>query len=238
LDAVGVDREELAARAGNFDLVVVANPNNPTGTVLPTDWLHALAAQHPRTAFLVDESFAGFAGQPALLDRLENAPLQNVLIVASLSKTLGVPGLRLGYAYSCDVDLMARISAGIPIWNLSASAEFLLEIALKFKPELAASFERTAADRSALQASLENTPGICEVYPSAGNFLLFRLDHPDPARAAALTDALLARHSIYVKDVSSRFPAPAPFLRVAVRHPEENKRLVEALSACLEERLT
>jgi len=57
-----------------------------------------------------------------------------VLIVSSLSKSLGAPGLRLGFAYSCDADLVARIGAGIPIWNLSAPAEFLLEIVLKFKP--------------------------------------------------------------------------------------------------------
>jgi histidinol-phosphate/aromatic aminotransferase/cobyric acid decarboxylase-like protein len=230
-----VDCEALAARAGNFNLVVVVNPNNPTGTVLSTEWLHALAVRYPQTIFLVDESFADFAGQPTLLDRLESAPLDNVLIAASLSKSLGAPGLRLGYVYSCDSDLAARIGAGIPIWNLGAPAEFLLEIVLKFKPELAASFARTAADRSELQASLESIRGILQVFPSAANFVLFRLNHNDPGRAAALTEALLTRHSIYVKDVSERFPEPAPYLRVAVRQPAENRRLVEALAACLEE---
>jgi histidinol-phosphate/aromatic aminotransferase/cobyric acid decarboxylase-like protein len=232
-----VDRDALAARAGNYDLVIVVNPNNPTGTVLPTEWLHALAAQNPQTIFLVDESFAGFAGQPTLLDRLERAPLHNVLIVASLSKSLGAPGLRLGYVYSCDTDLVARIGADLPIWNLSSTAEFLLEIVLKFKPELAASFERTAADRGELQAVLQRIDGVRQVYPSAGNFVLFRLDDSDPARAAALTESLLARHSIYIKDVSARFPEPAPYVRVAVRHPAENLRLVEALSAHLEGRM-
>jgi histidinol-phosphate/aromatic aminotransferase/cobyric acid decarboxylase-like protein/choline kinase len=236
-DAVGVDREALATRAGNCDLVVVVNPNNPTGTVLPTEWLHALAAQNPQTMFLVDESYAGFAGQPTLLELLECAPLHNVLIVASLSKSLGAPGLRLGYVYSCDAELVARIGAAIPIWNLSATAEFLLELVLKFKPELAASFDRTAADRCELQEMLQRTPGIRQAYPSAGNFVLFRLDRSDPAHATALTDALLTRHSIYIKDVSARFPQPAPYLRVAVRHPSENRRLVEALSACMDERL-
>jgi len=236
-DAVGVDRDALAARAGKYDLVVVVNPNNPAGTVLPTEWLHALAAQNPQTIFLVDESFAGFAGQPTLLDRLERAPLHNVLIVASLSKSLGAPGLRLGYVYSYDTDLVARIGADLPIWNLSSTAEFLLEIVLKFKPELAASFERTAADRSELQAVLQRIDGVRQVYPSAGNFVLFRLDHDDPGRATALTESLLARHSIYIKDVSARFPEPAPYVRVAVRHPAENLRLVEALSAHLEGRM-
>lgn len=228
-DAVGIDRDALAARAGDFDLVVVVNPNNPTGTVLPTDWLHELARKNPQTTFLVDESFIAFAGQPSMLERLERAPLDNVLVVASLSKSLGAPGLRLGYVYSCDTECMNRIGSEIPIWNLGAPAEFLLEIVLKFKADLAASFRRTAADRCDFLRALRAVPGIREVYPSAGNFLLFRLDGDDPTRAAALSYGLLADHSIYLKDVSMRFPEPAPCLRAAVRLPEENRRLIEAL---------
>jgi len=67
--------------------------------------------------------------------------------------------------------------------------------------------------------------------------VLFRLHDSDPARAAELADALLTRHSIYIKDVSARFPKPTPYVRVAVRHPAENLRLVEALSAHLEGRM-
>jgi histidinol-phosphate/aromatic aminotransferase/cobyric acid decarboxylase-like protein/choline kinase len=234
-DAVGIDQEALAARASEFNLVVVVNPNNPTGSVIPTDWLHALAAAHPQTTFLVDESFADFAGQPSLLQRLERAPLTNVVVLASLSKSLGAPGLRLGYAYSCDSALMARIGAGIPIWNLGSPAEFLLEIVLKFKGELSASFSRTASDRCDFLRSLQAVPGVRQVYPSAGNFLLFCLDGDDPSRAATLVDKLLARHSIYLKDVSAKFLESAPFLRAAVRTPAENHHLIAALTASLAE---
>ncbi|MFP5277118.1 MAG: aminotransferase class I/II-fold pyridoxal phosphate-dependent enzyme [Acidobacteriota bacterium] len=234
-DAVGIDQQALAARAGEYDLVVLVNPNNPTGSVLPTSWLHTLAAAHPSTTFLVDESFADFAAQPSLRDHLDRSALPNVLIIASLSKSLGVPGLRLGYAYSCDTDLIARIGAGIPIWNLGSPAEFLLETVLKFKSELTASFPRTAADRCDFLRALELVPRIRKVYPSAGNFLLFRLDGDQPGHARWLTENLLARHSIYLKDVSSRFPTPGSYLRAAVRTPAENHRLVDALTMCLAE---
>jgi len=232
-DSIGIDCDALAARAGSFDLVVVVNPNNPTGTVLPTDWLHALAAQNAQTTFLVDESFSAFAGQPSLLERLERAPLNNVLVIASLSKSLGAPGVRLGYAYSSNADWMARVGAEIPIWNLGSPAEFLLEIVLKFRAELAASFTRTATDRCDFHRTLQATPGVARVFASAGNFLLFRLDGDDPARAAAVTHNLLARHSIYVKNVSARFAEAAPYLRAAVRLPAENHRLIDALTDCL-----
>lgn len=232
-DAIGVDCDALAARAAGFDLVIVVNPNNPTGTVMPTDRLHTLAAQNPQTTFLVDESFAAFAGQPSMLERLERAPLDNVLVIASLSKSLGAPGLRLGYAYCSNGDLMSRIGAHIPIWNLGAPAEFLLEIVLKFRSELAASFARTAADRCDFYRALQATPGVSQVFPSAGNFLLFRLDGKDPARASAIAHDLLIRHAIHIKNVSARFAEAAPYLRAAIRLPAENHRLIDALTDCL-----
>lgn len=232
-DSVGIDADGLAARCSAFDLVVLVNPNNPTGTTIETGWLHALAARHPQTTFLVDESFAPFAGQPSLLELLERAPLENVLVLASLSKSLGSPGLRLGYAYSANRGLIDRVGAGIPIWNLGSPAEFLLEIVLKFKSELAESYRRTAADRCDFLRAMQATPGVHRVFPSGGNFLLFRLDGRDPERAAAVSRDLLARHAIYLKNVSARFQEPAPYLRAAVRFPDENHRLLDALADSL-----
>lgn len=232
-DVAGIDRDALASRIGDFEMVVVVNPNNPTGTTLSTEWLHSLAFAHPKTMFLVDESFADFAGQRSLLHHLESAPLENVIVFASLSKSFGAPGLRLGYAYSCNERKIEQLAGGIPIWNLGAPAEFLLELVLKFQPELEASFRRTATDRCDFAGRLQNLPGVREVFSSGGNFLLFRLNGKDPSRAAALTENLLTRHSIYVKDVSMKFLEPAPYLRVAVRRPSENQRLIEAMAACM-----
>lgn len=229
-DAIGVDCEGLAARAGDFDLVVVVNPNNPTGTQIPTAWLHALTARNPRTMFLVDESFIAFSNEDPLLQRLERDPLDNVLVIASLSKSLGAPGLRLGYAYGCDGDLMERLGAGIPIWNLGSPAEFFLELLLKFQTELAASLARTAEDRRDFAERLAGMAGIQEVYPSGGNFLLVRLAGDDAGCAHRLTESLLRKYSIHVKDVSSKFGNAAPYLRLAVRRPAENLRLLAALA--------
>jgi histidinol-phosphate/aromatic aminotransferase/cobyric acid decarboxylase-like protein/choline kinase len=230
LDAVGVACGELERRAADFGVVVIVNPNNPTGTTLSTEWIHGLIAAHPSTLFVVDESFIDFTGQPSLLQRLEAAPLANALVIASLSKSLGAPGLRLGYAYTCDAELARRIGERIPIWNLGAPAEFLLELVLKFQAELATSFERTAADRCDFGERLARLRGIAEVYPSGGNFLLARLERVD---AAEVVDRLLSRDGIFVKDVSAKFPAPASHLRFAVRKPVENLLLLEALERCL-----
>lgn len=224
-DAVGIDREELASRAADAEMVVVVNPNNPTGSTIPSEWLHGLAARCPRTTFLVDESFIDFAGMTRLIDLLERDPLNNVIVIVSLSKSLGIPGLRLGYVYSCHAEMLGRIGESIPIWNLGSMAEFFLELFLKFQPELAASFARTAQDRCDFGQRLAELPCVDRVYPSGGNFLLVRLN----TDAQDLAGRLLERHSIYVKNVSPKFGDGASYLRLAVRKPAENLRLLAAI---------
>jgi histidinol-phosphate/aromatic aminotransferase/cobyric acid decarboxylase-like protein/choline kinase len=219
--------DELTARTTGSGLIVVVNPNNPTGTTIPTERLHALIAAHPDVEFLVDESFVDFSGEVCLMERLEREPLRNVLVIASLSKSLGVPGLRLGYAYSNDRERIARLGEALPVWNLGSMAEFYLELLLKFQPELALSFKRTAADRCAFQTELAGVSGVERVFPSGGNFILVKLDGPAEL-ARRVSDRLLRDHSMYVKDVSGKF-ADGAYLRLAVRKPAENSRLAAAL---------
>jgi histidinol-phosphate/aromatic aminotransferase/cobyric acid decarboxylase-like protein len=214
---------------GGADLVVVVSPNNPTGATLSTAALHELAARHPQTRFLVDESFVDFSGEEPLLARLERAPLDNVVVLASLSKTLGVPGVRLGYVYSSDAAFHRALAARIPIWNGNSLAEYFLEICLKFRGERQESFVRTAADRASFAAALAARPWVETVYPSGANFLLVKLARGD---ARALAERLIARERIYVKDLSARLGMPA--LRLAVRLPHENQRLAGAIDAFME----
>jgi histidinol-phosphate/aromatic aminotransferase/cobyric acid decarboxylase-like protein len=231
-DAFGVDLDAVVARAPRGGVVVIVNPNNPTGTLIPSAALHAQAAARPDLTFLVDESFLDFAREPSLLELLGAAPRPNVIVLKSLSKTLRVPGLRLGYVFTQDEAILAEIDRALPIWNLSGPAEHFLELSLKFRPELAASFVRTEEDRRDLVARLAECPAVGAVHEGRANFVLARLRGDDRAAAARMTAALVERHRIYVKDVSDRIAhAPGPWLRLAVRLPEEHARLVDALAA-------
>jgi histidinol-phosphate/aromatic aminotransferase/cobyric acid decarboxylase-like protein/choline kinase len=229
-DAVGLNPAVIEARARDCDVVVVVNPNNPTGSTVPTAWLADLAARHPEQRLVVDESFIDFSDQPSMLERLQERPLPNVVVLKSLSKCFGVPGLRLGFMYTTDRDLLARCAAEVPIWNMNSMAEFFLEVLLKHRRALAQSFRQTVADRQEFASALASVPAIEHVYASGANFLLTRIAGGRQG-AAALADALLAEHSIYVKDVSSRFPDGHGYWRVAVRLPEENRRLVTLLES-------
>ena len=211
------------------DVVVVVNPNNPTGTVVPTERIHAFAAAHPHLLVLVDESFVAFAGMPSMVSLLECQPLQNVVVLASLGKVLGVPGVRLGYLYTCDAALRTRARDWLPIWNINSVAENLLEIVLKHRPQLEASIEATVRDRNKMASDLERVPGGVTVHPSGGNFLLVTLSRP-AEQAAALVDALLCEHRIFVKNVSDRVGDGHTHLRLAVRGSLDNQTLCAALT--------
>ena len=227
-DAPGIDLGELERTAEAADVTVVVNPNNPTGTTLPTSEIYTLAARHPSKTFLVDESFNGFSAEPSIELALEREPLANVHVLVSLSKVLGVPGLRIGYVYSPDEAFIEEVGRRLPIWNMNSIAEYFLELLLKFRPELAASFEQTVRDREELRDTLQSVPGIAEVYPSGGDFLLVRLDAPAET-GARLRRTLLAEAAIEIKDVSARVPGDCAYLRLAVRKSHENQRLTDAL---------
>jgi histidinol-phosphate/aromatic aminotransferase/cobyric acid decarboxylase-like protein/choline kinase len=222
------DLQEIAARAACCEVVVFVNPNNPTGTVLPTEWIHTYAAEHPGQTVICDESFIEFSGEPALTALLEKAPLQNVVVVKSLSKTLGVPGIRLGYVYTTNAAFLTALAQALPVWNMNSLAEHFLEIILKHRQVIEESYRRTIEDREEFAKQLRGVNRIRAVWPSGGNFLLVELDG-SREECAGFTESILLTKGIYLKDVSLRFPGDGAYLRLAVRLPEENARLVEAL---------
>ena len=228
-DAVGIKKSDIKEKAEDCEVIVFVNPNNPTGSFIETQWIADFASRNPAKTIIVDESFIEFSGGPPVLELLEKSPLANVIIIKSLSKSMGMPGLRLGYAYSCNAEFNEYIKKSLPIWNLNSMAEFAMEIILKHRKSLAQSFADTIRDREEFRKELSGLACVETVYPSAANFVLLRLKQN--AGAAKIAETLLSRHSIYVKDISSKFADGRSYLRLAVRLPHENALLVK----CLEE---
>jgi histidinol-phosphate/aromatic aminotransferase/cobyric acid decarboxylase-like protein/choline kinase len=229
-DGPGVDWDDLEAKAAAADVVVIVNPNNPTGTTLDSHRIAELARAHPDTTVVVDESFVEFSGQQPMTEIVPREQITNVLVVKSLSKSLGVPGLRLGALMTLDPDLGARIAAETPIWNSNSVAENFLDLMLKHRPALAQSFRRTVADRDDLVTMLGRLPIVEQVHPSGANFVLARLDLP-AAAAGEMCARLVEKRLIHVKDVSAKFGDGAGWWRVAVRTPADHDRLRDAVLA-------
>lgn len=228
-----VEDDVLGQAVAKHDVVVAVSPNNPTGTTIPMRLLHALAEQNPDTLVLVDESFVGFSEEKSLVVALEADPLDNVIVLVSLSKILGVPGLRVGYVYSANASIVDAIRSELPVWNLGAPAEFFVELLLKFRPELAESLRRTIEDRDTLGAALLALDGVKAVHAGGGNFVLVQLTGT-AARAGDLRCALLVDDAIEIKDVSAKFVDGGGWLRIAARRPEVTSRLVDAMERHLD----
>lgn len=226
-DEVGIASGEIYEKLECCDVVVLVNPNNPTGSAIPTDWIYDTAAKFPNKTFIVDESFIEFSGNESLLRFLEEKPLDNVVVIKSLSKSLGIPGVRLGYVYSCNVGFRRYAHDRIPIWNMNSLAEFMLELLLKHRNTLQQSIERTISDREKFISDLTVLKMVEKVYPSGGNYVLVRMK--DVVDSKYAVKWMLREHSIYVKDVSRKFSSKGQFLRLAVRLQHENNILIAAL---------
>lgn len=223
-----VNIEGLRAASVDRSVIVFVNPNNPTGTTIPSLQILDFAREHPAKTVIVDESFADFSERPCLLSSCEGPLPANILLLKSLGKSLGVAGLRLGYAQSTDLACIERIRAALPVWNSNALAEAFLEMLPKYRSDLAASFTQTQKDRAAMFAQLKSLSCVAEVLPSDANFLLVRLA-TDVAQLPPLLDRLVDQHGIYVKDVSRRMSRPGAWLRLSARTESDNALLYAAL---------
>ena len=127
---------------------------------------------------IVDESFIDFAGDPVpsllpLADRFSN-----LLIVRSMSKHCGVPGLRLGYAYSGNLYLLNRLRRFVPTWNLNTLAEYFLSLLPQTDAAYQEGRKRLIADVALLYSSLRSIPGLKWFGPVAGLYFVRRLAAP------------------------------------------------------------
>lgn len=228
-DRIGVDQKEVEEKIAANEVIIFVNPNNPSGSTLSTEWILSLVDKYEQKFFIVDESFIEFSDQPSIMEYLEKQSRNNVIVLRSMSKSYGLPGIRLGFVYTCDNVLMNHMRSRIPIWNLNAVAEFYLEIILKNKRALANSFKTTKKDREDFSVSLRNLELFDKVYPSGADFVLVRTAI-DNEVVEGLVQYLLVNDSIYIKDVSDKFKDPGKrYYRMAVRLPEEHNMLIEAI---------
>jgi histidinol-phosphate/aromatic aminotransferase/cobyric acid decarboxylase-like protein/choline kinase len=218
----------LAQKCGNLLLI---NPDNPSGNYIPAkdvmDVAEALKARGKR--LILDESFIDFSDaeeNPSLLrqDVLEQYP--NLVVIKSLSKSYGIPGIRIGVLASGDRELVGRIRKNLSIWNVNSFAEYFLQIIGKYQKDYRASCKSIAAERGRFKKALEDT-GLLEVYPSQANYLLCRVKSGD---AKSLTETLLQKHEIFIKDLTGKKGIPdASCIRLAIRDKIDN----DTLAACL-----
>jgi adenosylcobyric acid synthase len=227
-DAV-VNLDEISAQLTGGEAVFIGQPNNPTGTLTDRAELLTLAQTHPDSWFIVDESFADFVPdyRSLALDLTDN-----MIVVKSLTKIYAIPGLRLGYLVANE-KTAALIEKLLPPWRINVIAQTLGTKFLKDHTYITET-QRTIADlRARLGAALGNIPGFF-VFRGAANFLLVRIDR-DGLNSRMLEEKLL-QHRIAIRVFDGSDNLDERYFRVAVRTEEENRRLIEAVTAIVQQR--
>jgi len=207
---------------------LVINPGNPTGQVFGTSEMESFlkGAQH-LDLVIVDESFIDFAGQvvPSLLPVADR--YSNLIIVRSMSKHCGVPGLRLGYCYTNNRYLLNRLRRSLPTWNINTVAEFFLEMLVNTQAEYHDSRRKVMRDVQSLYEQLRRLDGFT-VYPTGANFVLVRIDADYSARNLQMT--LLSDYRLYVRDCTNKVGMDDHHIRIATQGLEADRRLITALT--------
>jgi histidinol-phosphate/aromatic aminotransferase/cobyric acid decarboxylase-like protein len=209
-------------RAAGADVAYLCAPGTPAGTAIPAGDVAALAAAHPATTFVLDQSFLSLSERFADAGLAIDQPA-NVACVRSLTKDLAIPGVRIGYLVAAPA-LVARIERARPAWTTSAAAQAAAIAGCAAGAFVAASRARLLADRARLAAELAAL-GLAPA-PSTTGFLAVRVGDARGVRAR-----LLADHRILVRDCAS-FGLP-DHIRLAARPAAEQARVIGALSGAL-----
>jgi threonine-phosphate decarboxylase len=211
-----------------IDGIVLCNPNSPTGQACEAEamMLVARAAERHRLWLIVDETFAEYYEGGSILSQASGLP--RVIVLRSLTKFYGLPGLRVGYAISQGT-VCRQLRGQQPPWSVNAIAQVAAMAALKDTGHARRSRSFMVRERARFTALLAGLPG-CVVFPSQANFILMEL--PAGWRARDVT-AMLRRDGLLVRDCSIIPGLHSGSIRVAVRTSRENDRLVNALSDLL-----
>lgn len=224
-----------SAEENSASYVLLINPDNPSGHFFTKQEVIVLAEQlsSKNVKLILDESFVDFA-EPEIrftfIDEELISKHKNVIVIKSISKSYGVPGIRLGVLVSGDESLIEKIQKNTSIWNINSFAEFFLQIFDKYKKFYGSACDKIAEERGRFSSELSKIPGV-KVYESQANYLLCKLSgEAEKIGSLGLAEKLLDGYNILIKDLSSKKGfEKGQFIRLAVRNCQDNDRLIFAL---------
>ena len=214
--------------------LIIVNPDNPSGNYIKKHDLLKLIdwGKQCGIRMIIDESFVDFA------DELDSTLIKQDILLAnphlyvmkSISKSYGVPGLRLGVLASGDEETIARMKKDVAIWNINSFGEFYMQIEEKYRKDYTSALAKLRTERKRFQDELSKIRGV-RMIPSQANFIMVELDKSiDPKE---LLKKLLIKHNILIKELTTKTNG-RNYLRLAVRNSEDNNVLITAMKAELD----
>ncbi len=213
-------------------MLLLINPDNPSGNYIPRADVLRLATwcEQRGIRFLVDESFVDFAScypEGSLLqdETLEAYP--TMIVMKSISKSYGVPGLRLGILASADHKLVKAIRKEVSIWNINSFGEYYMQIYGKYESDYHRACQLFLEERARFEQELKSIPFL-RVIPTEANYFLCEIT--ERFTSSELAILLIKRENILIKDCSYKKAFGGKnYVRIAVRDTHDNNRLLKAL---------
>lgn len=233
-DSFRYNADDMIEFFGNnpVDTILLINPDNPSGNFISMSGVHKLAqwCEDNKVRLILDESFVdfsvGFKDNTFINnDILEKYP--HICVMKSISKSYGVPGLRLGILCSADTALIAKMKKQVSIWNINSFAEFFMQIYPKYSEDYELACEQFIKAREDFEIELRKIPFI-RVMPSQANY--FFLEVLPPYKPKELCAILLKEYNILASAcLAKKGIEPNKYMRIAVRNHGDNAKFIDAM---------
>ena len=215
--------------------LILINPDNPSGNYIPKGELLQLIewTGMNQIRLLVDESFVDFSEEEnsTLIEQSILDKYAHLYVMKSISKSYGVPGLRLGVLASGDEETIARIKKDVAIWNINSFAEFYMQIAEKYKKDYVKALAEFRKERSRFIMELNSIREL-RVLPTQANYVMAEITNGLTAKE--LNRILITQHDILIKNLVAKIHQDGrQYIRLAVRNTTDNNKLLTALKEIL-----
>ena len=220
----------------NVSTILLINPDNPSGNFIKKEEILKLLnkTKENNITLLFDESFIDFADSEfrySLLNQDIINEYPNLIVVKSISKSYGVPGLRLGVLATSNLDCIKTIKKSNSIWNINSFAEYYLQIYEKYNKTYFTACDSIANERNRFINELSKIENI-KVFNSQANFIICRLE--GKILAKKLASILIEKYNIFIKDLTGKKCFDdGRFIRLAIRNEQDNNTLINALKEIL-----
>ena len=221
--------EDLIEFSKGINALVLINPDNPSGhLVSKQDIIKFLDILKENKKYLIlDESFIDFAGEGQQFTMIDSEVLEkytNLVVIKSISKSYGVPGIRLGVLATANSSISERIKSELPIWNINSFGEYFLQIIGKYKIDYKESCIKIAKERDRFFNEL-NSISFLQVKKSYSNYFLCKVK--EKYTAEELSKILLKKYNILIKDCTGKLGIKDDkYVRIAVKDKKNNESLI------------
>ncbi len=224
--------DDLKEFSEKLDVLLLINPDNPSGNFIPKKELIELVKflQEKGKQLILDESFVDFSTENdknTLIEKDIIASYTNLIIVKSISKSYGVPGIRLGIVVSSDTSLLEVLKGKLPVWNINSYGEFFLQIYGKYEKDYHKASKKIAEERDRLYKELQTISFLEPIYSQA-NYFLCKVKR---ITATELTKKMMKEYNILLKDCTGKTAFEGKqYVRIAVRDYDDNQYLIASLN--------